>query len=212
MNYTDVTDTALGYTDRADDTDVLANIDNMLRLVESKINRRLRTMKMVVDEDIAVVPDQTLYALPSGFRGLRLAKHVDGDRETPMRLITPEQYANEKDVMYESYPLDSNVRREILYFIDDEFIYLWRAQDAGNINLLYYLEVPELTAVAATNWVSNDYPDCYTKGLIAEIYAFEEDEASEASWASKFEMALAEIKVEDKHDRWSGAPMQMRTE
>ena len=209
MNYTDITELALEETDRTD-ADTLSNIDRFLRLVEARVNRRLRTMNMSADTDLPVVPGTTLYALPSGFRGARLLKWVDGDSVTPMKLVTPEQYAEESDSIYGAVSDPTN-RREIHYFIDDGFIYLWQAQQTGSINLLYYVKVPELSSGSPTNWLGDDYADVYVNGLCKEIEVFNKNKEAAMAWDDMFKVSLAEIKVEDKHDRWSGAPMQMRT-
>ena len=76
----------------------------------------------------------------------------------------------------------------------------------------YYRKVPDLKSGAPNNWVSDDYPDLYIFGVRMEIAAFVKNMESQVLWEGRFDKIIAEMVEEDDDIRWSGEPMQMRTQ
>ena len=209
MNYTEIKDLALSFADRTD-ADTENNVDGFFRMVESRVNRKLRTMGMSTNHDLLLTAEVNSFVLPSGFGGARNIAHVDGDKKTTIKMVTPEKLDELSDIP-NGLQLNATNNIEVSGYIDSDTLYFWPPLDSGKISLLYYMKVPEITAVAPTNWLSDDYPDVYINGLCKEIAAFNKDRDAKLGWDEQFKLALAEIKIEDKHNRWSGAPMQMQT-
>lgn len=209
MNYSEIKALALSFTDRTD-AQTENNVDGFLRMVESRVNRKIRTMDMSTEVDIPIVADQEGYALPAGYGGSRQIKWVDGGARKTITLVTPEKLDSMANIP-DGQVVGDLSQNEISGYIDDDQIKIWPTQSSGNINMLYYMKVPVLDDVDTTNWLSDDYPDCYVFGLCVEISAFVKDEEAKSAWDVRFKEALLEIKIEDKHNRWSGAPMQMQT-
>jgi hypothetical protein len=210
MNYTEITDLAYDYADRSD-ADSLAQKDKLLRIVESKINHKLKVMEKEVALSIPIVAGTLNYAMPADFGGLRSIRWEDNGRHAPMKVLTPEVYDDEIDNPPHVLRNDPNSGQDIGYIIkEDRRIYISVDLESGDIKGTYLQRVPELTAVATTNWVSDDYPDCYVFGLTTEIASYVKNRESAAFWDARFKEALEDIKDDDFHQKWSGNPLQMR--
>lgn len=203
MNYTEIIDIALGYADRTD-TEVTDRMDSFLRIVESRTNRPLNTQKMVSRVSIEAITGQEYYGLPADFDGLRdiEVKGVSSGVSTTPKYHSPEQMNNRAGGTFS----------DIAYAIIDDQLQLQPAQTDSFIELVYYQNLSELSAVAPTNWLSDLYPDCYIFGLLVEINAFVKDADTANMWDARFKESVAAIQSNDRDTRWSGTALQMRIE
>ena len=212
MNYTGITDTAYALADRGD-ADTLAQKDNFLRLVESKINHKLQVMEKEAPLSIAVIAGTKNYPLPADYGSLRSIEWVSGDRHVPMSLITPELHDDIIDQPTLAVTTNLYSHPFIGYVIkEDRRIYVTQDLQQGDIKGTYLQRVPELTSGAPNNWVSDDFPDAYIFGMVAEIKAFSKNNEGFVLWDGRFKEALSDIEDDDAHQKWSGTPMRMRTE
>jgi len=200
MDYTEIKTITLSYADRSD-ADVTSRMDDFLRIVESRINRRLKTLEMSVRARISAVADQEYYGLPTGFAGLRQIKHVSGTDKVTGSPMNPEQ-------------IDSLSGKSglvgLFYNINDSQIQIYPTKDSGEFELLYYKKVTALDGTNTTNWVSEGAPDCYIFGLLVEISAFIKDAEAKAIWDNRFLEVVEELKSDDLETRWSGPSMVTR--
>ena len=63
MNYADIVDLALSYSDRQD-SEVVDRMDQFIKIMESRTNRALRTFDMSIRAQLVMVPGQFYYGLP----------------------------------------------------------------------------------------------------------------------------------------------------
>ena len=209
MNYSEVKDLALGYSDRSDDATV-NNIDNFLKIVEARVNKKLKTQKMGSESSIPVVADQLKYDLPSDYAGLREIVVTDGDSKKTGHIVTPERMTSMQDDPSESVDPSNE---GFYYLIIADQLKIYPAQDdTASIDLVYYKKVTPLTATEDDNWLSSDHPDCYVFGLVVEISAFVKDGDAKAAWDVRFKESMLDIHTDDAKSRWGGTPMQMRVE
>lgn len=210
MNYTEINAAAYGYADRVNDTESVAMYDSFLSIVEGRVNRYLKTMDMSIRLSIPSVDDQLIYSLPTDFRGLRdiqvLGATPSGnDKSITAELKSPamvSEYSNRTGEIYSD---------KIYYSIEEGKLRIEPQLTNRTIDLLYYQKVPALTSSNITNWLGDEYPDCYVFGILVEISAFAKDAEAGNVWDSRFQQALDQIKDNDKEERWgSGAPIQIR--
>lgn len=200
MNYSEITSAALGYSDREHDQEVLNKLDSFLKIVESRVNRVLKTQKMAVRVKLEAITGKNFYGLPLDFDGLRdiEVSNITGDVITPS-YMSPEQINNRYNT--------SN--KDIAYCIINDQLQIEPAQSDSTIELVYYRRVQELTALD-DNWLSDTYPDCYIFGLLVEINSFVKDAEAAMMWDQRFKEAVSEIKGNDQLSRWSGPALQIR--
>ena len=206
MNYTEITELALAYSDREDD-EVTTRIDDFILLVESRINRKLKTLDMSVRSviDLVANPDQEYYQLPDDFGGLRDIEINIGPRRKTLEYVNPEQMNN-----IISSTADSLQITKIYYSLIARQVQLWPTQSVGDLEIVYYQRVPNLTAADPNNFISDEFPDCYIHGLVQEISAFAKDADAFGIWKKRFDESLDEIQMEDRENRWSGTPLTVK--
>ena len=212
MNYAEVYAAAYGYADRSD-TETTSQTANFLRIVEARVNKRLKTQEQGSKNSTPCVAGQVEYALPSDFAGLRDIKVVENDRKKTLIFVTPEKMDAIEDSQH-GIAIDT-ASSAGYYTIVANQIQIYPAQNTGaSLDIIYYKKVPELTDTAPddTNWLSESHPDCYVFGLLVEINAFVKDADAKALWDDRFKEAMLDIHLDDQRSRWSGPPMQMRTE
>lgn len=206
MNFTEIQDLALAYADREDD-EVTTRMDKFILLVEARINRKLKTLDMSARSviDLTVNPDQEYYQVPTDFGGLRDIEVNTGPRRKTLVYLNPEQMNN----VISSGGDGINVSK-IYYSIVAQQIQIYPLQSEGNLEIIYYQRVIPLTAAAPNNWISDEFPDCYIHGIVQEISAFAKDAEAFKIWKGRFDESLAEVQLEDRENRWSGTPLEVK--
>lgn len=220
MNYTEITELALSYADREDD-EVTSRIDQFLLLVESRINRKLKTLDMSARSVVDLTttdPDQKYFQLPDDFGGLRdiQVNRTDGNGdETSVRTlgyVNPEQMNNLEN---SGAQVGDQTGRKIFYTIIARQIQIYPPQEpvapnGGTLEITYYQRVPPLTVDDPNNWISDEFPDAYIHGLLVEISSYTKDVNAFGIWKGRFDESLEEIRSEDEENRWSGTPMTIK--
>ncbi len=205
MNYATIKSTALGYSDRGDDVEVLANYDNFLRIVESQVNKHLDVREMAVRTKLTTIEGQAYVGLPSDFKSLRdieyTADNVVGT--ATLEYISPKQ-ANDVN--------NSVLSSTCYYTIIADQIQLIPAASAGVLEIVYARNVPALQEAAPgnNNWLGNSYPEVYVFGVCMEISAFAKDASALSIWETRFRGALEMLKQDDAVSRWSGTSLKVR--
>lgn len=204
MNYAEIVALALSYADRTD-AEVANRVDDFLRVVESRINRVLKTMEMSIRTSTITITDKEYYALPTDFEGLRdieIRDSASSSYKTTLQYLNPEQLNNISGI---------DGLKGIYYTIVANQIQIIPIQAPGKvIELIYYRKLIPISTTFPENWLSLYNPDAYVFGLLTEIHSFLKDKESIAMWDARFKEALAEIQFNDTSRRWSGTPMQIR--
>lgn len=207
MNYTDIKALALSYADRSD-IEVTSRIDDFLRVVESRVNRKLKTQRMTARTVTPAIAEQEYYALPADFAGMRdieIRENLSATKRTTLGYLVPEQLNNIANAEYSG----SN----IFYTIVANQLQIFPRQDSGIIEMVYYKRLPQLDDYDnKTNWLSDYNPDVYVFGLLVEISAFVKDAESAAIWDQRFTGMLDEITHDDFLSRWSGPSLTIRSD
>lgn len=206
MNYTEIIDLALSYSDRESDPEIPDNMDKFLRIVEARLNRKFRVGSMstrsIIDLSLLPTP-QEYFGFPPNFGGLRDIEWQEELTRCSYTYISPEQMNN--------VVTNNRTGNTLYYTIVACQFQVYPVKETGTFEIIYYQKVAPLTAGDTTNWISIGNPDAYVFGLIVEISAFAKDKEATALWELRFQTAMAEIDEEDKTDRWSGTPLQVRT-
>jgi len=206
MNYTEIQALAYGYLDRTD-VETTARYDDFLRIVEAKVNRVLKTLKMTSRVTITTDINTDYYGLPDDFEGIRdiqINGGKDNNKVVTVEYRTPPQINELSNITYPG--------AGIYYSLIVNQLQIAPPQDAKVLELVYYKKVPPLSLTTLTNWLGDDNPDCYVFGLCTEIAAFTKDGEAAQIWDSRFKEALSEIENNDQDVRWgSGSALVIRT-
>ena len=204
MNYTEIRDLSLSYSDR-EDSDIISRIDGFLYMVECKLNRLLMSNEMEVTSIIYYIADNVYeYSLPSDFGELRTISIIttgDANSKTPLELINPDQMAWAK----------LNSSSGMYYSINNGKLEIYPSLSSTQSILIKYLQhVPKLTSIVTTNWLSIKYPDLYVVGLLVEISTFAKDWDAVSNFNTRFDAVVNDTILKDKRAKHSGNPMRVR--
>lgn len=203
MNYTEIKELVLAYSDRQD-AEVINNLDNFITITEARVNRELTVQKMAVEAKVNCVKDQINYGLPADFAGMRSISIKDPDAIAGItaKYLSPEQMNN--------VGLYNNDTTAIYYSIIADQLQIRPSQVDKIMQMVYYQSLPNLTSNDATNWLAESSPDVYIFGILVEISSFVKDAEAKAIWDERFKEALSSIISDDSTSRWSGTAMQVR--
>ena len=206
MDYDKIKTVAYAYADRSD-VATTDRYDDFLRIVEAKVNRVLKTLKMTNRATLPTQEGKNYYGLPSDFEGIRDLQINDPEGESAvvtLQYLTPEQLNEEANSIYKS--------DQTYYSIITDQLHIYPARQDSIIEMVYYKKVPQINDTTTTNWLSDENPDVYVFGVLVEIFAFVKDPESSMLWSSRYEQALGEIKNNDLDIRWNnGTPLRIRT-
>jgi hypothetical protein len=207
MNYTEIINAARAYADR-NDTEVDANLGTFINMVESKVNRILKTRQQSNRAFVNTVDDQQYYSLPPDYRGMRNVQLNSINPSSPdnkscaMHLLNPSQMTNVSGQPFDGFTY---------YCIMADQIRIHPVQEAGkSIELHYYQKVPNLNLIDASNWLSDDYPDVYISGIVSEIESFAKNYDVATLWYARMSSAISEIESNDSLEVWAGTQLQVR--
>lgn len=208
MNYTEIKNMALGYSDRSD-TEITTKMDLFLRMVESRINRALETQTMINTVQTVLVDNVFKYTLPTDFLSIKDIKIVNLGNENysyPLEMASPERVT--------TFRLDGSDQR--IYAILGNTVQICSNPYDADLNLVleisYYQKLTALDGVNTTNWISTNHPDAYIFGLMVEINSYVKDADATMLWKNRFNSVLSEITSQDMRYLWSGPTLKVKVE
>lgn len=206
MNYNEIVDASLDYSDRLTDPELINRIDVFLRIVESRVNKVLMVQKMAIRSYLVTQADMEYYTLPNDFNGIRdveIKDSLDATSRKTLSYLSPEQmnYVSSNSGYFDS----------IYYTIIANQIQVLPIQPENKIlEFVYYRGVLPLSSSNLNNWLSDYYPEVYIFGLLVEISSFTKDAVAKELWDKRFKEASAELEYSDARTRWSGTALQVR--
>ena len=130
---------------------------------------------------------------------------VPGTIEQRLTYITPQEMDDTWASQHQNRPLAFTQEGTNLRFAP--------TPDASYTVLLGYMQgIPALSNSATTNWLILDYPDVYLYGALAAAEAFMPPDPRFGVWKAKRDEILEDIALSDRKARWSGGPLQIRTD
>lgn len=184
------------------DTDTIAQLPNLIRLGEVRLNRLLTTPEREkVSTQDTVAAQQTL-TLPSDFRQLRSIWIND---DYPLAQVTP-------NVLFGQFTKDSASGEPQVFTIMDGSFYFGPIPDAAyTISIAYVADIPALTSTATSNWLTDTNPDAYIYATMAEAEAYRGNLDAAQRWLGMLDSVIAEINVQGNRYRMT-QPIRLRSQ
>jgi len=176
---------------RSDPTD--AQVNRWIGLAEARMNRVLR-VRGQTQRDTAIISAE-FAAVPPDFQGARSMRLADSPY-TLLQFVNPEQMAVLKSTL-----TSGTISHYAL--VDGEFEFYPIPTADTDVVLTYLQKVPALTAVATTNWMLADHPDCYFRGVMTEAWVWLQDFDKANVNKALFDAAMGEIKSADLLDAYA---------
>ena len=223
MTFEELVIASKAYADRYD-LEIDDNMNTFVIMVESRINRLLKTRQQTARTALVISSLSEAYTLPEDWLGMRDINLIvstlnpDTFEETfciyPYHLLDPKTFTAKR--------LSSSSSSQNYYVILDDQINIYPIPDTSNpdeyhtIEMVYYQKCPHLMAntipepAANTNWLSEEQPDIYLSGICAEISLFAKDYDAAQTWYNRLDTSVNELDNVDWIERWSGDPLQIR--
>lgn len=194
------------------DTVLSNNLDNLILMANSELNRKLDIQRREVSTTIA--PEQEDYSLPSDFGQILSISNLEPSRQRyradEMRLTTKSDIMEIRSVTESAYI-------EPVYYVQKaasvNTLFLvgpFSASAPGSFDLTYRTDVPDY-ATADTSWLADDYLDLYVYTVLKHTAPFLREDERVPVWKAYQQEALDAALDEDKRlIRFGGSPLKMK--
>lgn len=176
-------------------------LGDFIRLAESRFNRQLRLRAMERMEKTTTVGGQSNYNLPSDFLQGREFR-LNTNPTQSMQYITPE--------IYESWNVAQGMPK-FYTIVADELKLGPVPSGEYEMEMLFYGKVPSLGSTRPTNWILLNAPDIYLYGSLLEAEAFLQNDPRIQLWKQGFDLAVADLQLQDDKDRHSSSGLIVRS-
>lgn len=182
---------------RTGDTEFIAAVPDFIRLLETRVNRDLRTRDMKTSATVALTSGAG--TLPADYlEMIEVKESTNGYRSIrPM----PESYGTTEFPTAVSGCPDH-------YVISGDTITTVPAA-TGSLAITYYAKVPALSDASPTNWLLTKAPDVYLYGSLIEGATYTKDNEETARNSALYEEALAKLKRADRGSRYARATVRL---
>lgn len=190
-SYSDLT-TAIGtWLKRAD---LASAAPDFITLCEAKVNRVLRINE--VENRVTATLDEQYESLPTDFLEPRKLQ-ITTSPSSELTYLTP-------SVMDARYPSPNSGRPFHYTIVGGSLKFEVTPSPSLLMELVYYVRVPALTAVAPTNWLMTNHPDVYLYGSLAEAEPYNKNDSRLAMWRGLYQAGIDQIIGADQRKRWGG--------
>lgn len=183
---------------RTGDDIFTAAVPDLITLLETRLNRRLRIKQQETSATITLTSG--VGTLPSDYLQWRDIK-ADSDPAISLKPM-PASYGQTE------YPNASGGYANHFYIVDDQITTV-PASDA-NLTITYYANIPVLSVGSPTNWLLTLAPDLYLYGALMESAPFMMDDPRLATWGTLFESALKDVQDTNFKANFSKSTMRQR--
>lgn len=200
MNYATFKAYLARFVWRNGDTVFEADLDNMIDMAHSRLNRDLRMQRMVVTNSYNLTSDSL--ALPSDYLELRTI--TSNSQPAPLQYVSPFERERIKLINASVFQPVYTVAGQNLFFVGP-----MAATDdpARAVILTYYSKIPDF-AVADTSWLADDYLDLYTYAVLRHTPAYLKEDERVALWKNEYDETLGSVINSEAGRKYAGSPLR----
>lgn len=180
-------------------TDLNSVIPTFIELAEAEMNRKLRVAEMEARATVTVT--EPFVELPSDFLQFRrlVLSTPSGPRQ--LDVLSAEQFA-------EYAAAHTAAGTPSVASVVGQALQLSPSPDTSYVlEMLYYRQLPKLSATQTTNWLLEKYPDAYLYGALQHSAPYLRDDERVAVWSQKFTSVLREIALHDERVLFGNAKL-----
>ena len=198
-NYTELKASIADWLDRDDLTN---QIPDFITFAEKQMQRQVRHYKMVerssgaLDSQYSAVPADWLETIRFG---------ISSGNTFTLSLTTL------SDLMTRRQNTQNSVGRPQYYAHVGETFELFPTPDATyTMELVYYQEIPALSASQTTNWLLTDAPDAYVYGALTQAAPFLGEDERVQTWAQLYANAITSLNAASDRTKQTSAGMRIQ--
>jgi hypothetical protein len=197
---------------RQNDTDLANNMDNIIRMANAELNRKLDIQAR--EKAAILTPNNENPDLPDDFYQLISLSNLQPERQRKggeMRLTS-------KSHIYDLRERTNSMYIEPVYYVTrgenlGGFLYLvgpFSASNPGSFNLTYREGVPDYQTTDSS-WLEDNYLDLYLYTILKHVGVFLREEERINFYANLMQDALVSALDEDKRKvQFGGSPLNMK--
>lgn len=183
---------------RTGDSVLAADLDSLIQMADSKLNRELRVPEMVtITTDN--VEAETL-AVPTGFIAMKTIMATA--LATPLTAITNREMQIAR--------LDTNAAMRPFYSLAGSTLLFagpMSVSDPEPVEMIYYAKVPDYSGTDAS-WLETEYLDVYTYACLSEAGMYLREDARIPIWTQLYQAALDRANRDERAMTHTGSPLQ----
>lgn len=196
---------------RQNDTDLANNLDKLIRMADSELNRKLDIQRREVTATIA--PEVEDFVLPADFYQMISLSNLQVERQRGNGVMTNTTLSNIYDMRTASdsayiepyYYAERSATASTLYLVGP-----FSAADAGSLQISYRTAIPDFAGTDAS-WLEADYLDLYVYAVFkhAAIFLREDDRVQQYD-ALMMDALGSSVDTDKRHIRFGGSPLHMQ--
>lgn len=212
MNYADFKSYVYDFVWRQNDTDLANNMDNIIRMANAELNRKLDIQAR--EAASLLTPNSENPDLPSDFDQLI---HLVNNQPERQRGHSEMQLTTKAHIYQLRARTDSQYIEPYYYVARNEgeggFLYLvgpFSVDNPGDFNLTYRTKVPDY-ATTDSSWLEEHYLDLYVYTILKHVGSFLREDERMQQYTALMNDALVSALDEDKRKvQFGGSPIHMK--
>jgi hypothetical protein len=196
MTYTEFKDWLITFMWKTGDTVLIANLDNLIRMANSALDRDLRVEDRFVSTTLPITDIDI--DLPDDYKNMRSVSLHTATLNGPATYVEPaEMYAIRK------YGLPNYHKN---YSLIDRTLLLsgpYNPDDTDTVIVDYYRRIPDYAATD-TSWVADGFLDVYTYCVLMQCAPFIREDERLQVWAASYQASMQSALEESQFYRARG--------
>ena len=200
MLYQDFKDYLARFVWRDGDTVFESELDNLILLGESRLNRDLRIQRMSNTAYLSVLGQSV--SLPSDYLEMRV---VTTDMlPSPLTYVAPHELERVRS--------RDPKRFQPIFTVAGNQIRLAGADSTENRELVltYYAKLPHFKDLGGSSWLADEYLDLYTYAVLRHTASYLKDDERVILWQNEYAEALTAVMEAEVRSRYAGSPLSVR--
>jgi hypothetical protein len=196
MTYAQFKDYLARFVWRDGDSAFEAELDNLIKMGEARLNRDLRIQRMSRTQSALIEGDSI--QVPDDYLEMRVV--TTDARPSPLKQISPFEM--------ERLRSDNPTRFQPVYTITGDRIRFAGASAGENrtVVLTYYAKIPNFAGLNES-WLADEYLDLYTYAVLRHTASYLKDDERVALWQNEYGETLASVMEDEARRRYAGSPL-----
>lgn len=197
-NYTELKASVADWLNRSDMTAV---IPDLITMAEAQLNRDVRHHKMLQRSTAQF--DSQYSAVPADF--------VEASRLFITDTVSVIEQTTVADIVKRRAETNNATGTPAYYTLIGQQFEVYPTPDSvKNVELLYYSEIPALSASNATNWLLTMSPDAYLYGTLLTATPYLSNDERLETWGALYASAISNINQTSVSSRFGGANLRLK--
>ena len=170
--------------------DLAADVDDVIDLAETRINRDLRVAQMETQDTLTLTAG--VATLPADYLEYREV-WTEGASGRSLQSGSPAE-------LRRRYNETSGIPSRFAIIGSELHVY---PRSTGTVGLTYYAKIPALSDSQTTNWLLASAPDVYLYACQLEIAHLSREDERMGTWGQLYDNAIKALQRQDKGARWA---------